>query len=83
MDIYKTLAPAYLEIYEKNREYIEANPDYKFVNPKGEIILSDDTNEVLEEAKITEVTEVKEVVRLEENTIPSLIKDKEIETKVI
>ena len=84
MDISRLLAPAYLEIYEKNREYIEANPDYKFKNPKGEIILSDDTEEVkrLDETQPKD-TEVREVVKLKENTMSSYIKDKEIETKVI
>jgi hypothetical protein len=60
-DISHLLAPSYLEIYEKNREFIENNLDYKFIPPKGENLLEDkpenifnnpNTVKVIEEDKI-------------------------------
>lgn len=70
-DISRLLAPSYLEIYEKNREFIENNPDYKFTPPKGNIVLSDDTNDLKQ--NVDKGKEIREVVKLEEDTMPSKI----------
>jgi len=87
MDITRVLAPKYLDIYVKNEEWINANKDYKFIPPKGEIETSDDRDIVKAQENESEGTEVREVVKLEEDTMPSLIKDNkkdvEIETKKI
>jgi hypothetical protein len=48
VDISKMLTPELLEVYEKNEEWIKANPDYKVDYPKGDIILEDQQEKLIE-----------------------------------
>lgn len=75
MDITKVLATKYYDIYVKNREFIEANPNYQFIPPKGEIVTEDNTDDVKGQDNEQVGTEVREVVKLEEDTMPSKIID--------
>lgn len=47
MDISNLMLPELLEVYEKNREWIEANKDLKVEYPKGDIVLEDQQEKLI------------------------------------
>lgn len=75
MDITKVLATKYYDIYVKNEKWINDNPNYQFIPPKGEIVTEDNTDDVKGQDNEQVGTEVREVVKLEEDTMPSKIID--------
>ena len=73
-DISHLLSPQLLELYEKNREYIESNKDIEFLAPKGEITYIDEEPEVKKPISIP--------VRLTEDVTDKL-KSIEIKSKIV